>query len=177
MIGLGPRRAKSRRVSEKRNCAPARSVFSTQCEIPRRPADAGLLGMTGQTGFSAACSAPPGSRLPPSVGPVPRAACAGMRSFGVRQQAAAFRPASLLAGISAEGTIPRQQAGSSQSGSKLPHSKAQDDSLKDGCKPVTAEHSRGSQPVRHGNFAYSALAWWRMGMSGSASFHSVKKSL
>jgi hypothetical protein len=52
-----------------------------------------------------------------------------MRSYGVRQLAAAFRPASLLAGISAEGTIPRQQAGSSQSGSKLPHSKAQDDSL------------------------------------------------
>jgi len=47
----------------------------------------------------------------------------------VRQLAAAFRPASLLAGTSAEGTIPRQQAGSSQSGSKLPHSKAQDDSL------------------------------------------------
>jgi hypothetical protein len=46
------------------------------------------------------------------------------RSFGVRQLAAAFRPASLLAGISAERTIPRQQAGSSQSGSKLPHSKA-----------------------------------------------------
>jgi len=44
--------------------------------------------------------------------------------FGVRQLAAAFRPASLLAGISAGGTIPRQQAGSSQSGSKLPHSKA-----------------------------------------------------
>jgi hypothetical protein len=35
----------------------------------------------------------------------------------------------LLAGISAEGTIPRQQAGLRKSGSKLPHSKAQDDSL------------------------------------------------
>jgi hypothetical protein len=52
-----------------------------------------------------------------------------MRSFGVRQPAAAFHPANLLAGISAEGTIPRQQAGSSQSGSKLPHSKAQNDNL------------------------------------------------
>jgi hypothetical protein len=51
-----------------------------------------------------------------------------MRGFGVRQLAAAFRPASLLAGISAEGTVPRQQAGSNQSGSKLPHSKAQGDS-------------------------------------------------
>ncbi len=61
--------------------------------------------------------------------PVARAAWAGARSFGVRQLAAAFRPASSLAGISAEGTIPRQQAGLSQSGSKLPHSKAQDDSL------------------------------------------------
>src|SRR5271157_1938787 len=44
-------------------------------------------------------------------------------AFGVRQLAAAFRPASLLAGISAGGIIPCQQAGSSQSGSKLPHSK------------------------------------------------------
>ena len=38
-------------------------------------------------------------------------------------------PASLLAGISAGGRILRQQAGSNQSGSKLPHSKAQGDSL------------------------------------------------
>jgi hypothetical protein len=46
-----------------------------------------------------------------------------------RQQAAALRPESSLAGISAGGTILRQQAGSNQSGSKLPHSKAQGDSL------------------------------------------------
>jgi len=44
-------------------------------------------------------------------------------AFGARQLAAAFRPASLLGGISAEGIIPCQQAGSSQSDSKLPHSK------------------------------------------------------
>jgi len=53
---------------------------------------------------------------------VARAAWAGARSFGVRQLAAAFRSASALAGIPAEGTIPRQQAGLSQSGSKLPFS-------------------------------------------------------
>ena len=46
------------------------------------------------------------------------------RSFGVRQLAAAFLPASLLAQISTARTIRRQQAGSRQSGSKLPHSKA-----------------------------------------------------
>jgi len=38
--------------------------------------------------------------------------------------AAAFLPASLLAGIATESLIARQQAGSNQSGSKLPHSKA-----------------------------------------------------
>jgi hypothetical protein len=42
----------------------------------------------------------------------------------VRQLAAAFLPASLLAGIAIESIIARQQAGSSQGGSKLPHSKA-----------------------------------------------------
>src|SRR5271157_3390417 len=47
-----------------------------------------------------------------------------VRSFGVRQLAAAFLCASLLAGTSTWGAIPRQQAGSRQSGSKLPHSKA-----------------------------------------------------
>ncbi len=46
------------------------------------------------------------------------------RSFGVRQLAAAFLPASLLTGKPSERTIPRQQAGWGQSGSKLPHSKA-----------------------------------------------------
>jgi hypothetical protein len=56
------------------------------------PIRSGLLGMTGQTGFPAACSAPPGSRLPPSVGPVARAAWAGMRSFGVRPAAADCTP-------------------------------------------------------------------------------------
>ena len=49
---------------------------------------------------------------------------AGAARFGVRQLAAAFLPASLLAGIATESIIARQQAGSSQSGSKLPHSKA-----------------------------------------------------
>ena len=38
------------------------------------------------------------------------------RSFGVRQLAAAFLPASLLAGIATESITARQQAGSSQSG-------------------------------------------------------------
>ena len=47
-----------------------------------------------------------------------------VRSFGVRQLAAAFLPASLLAGTSSETTIPSQQAGWRQSGSRLPHSKA-----------------------------------------------------
>ncbi len=47
-----------------------------------------------------------------------------MRSFGVRQLAAAFLPASLLAGFSSATTMSRQQAGSRKSGSKLPQSKA-----------------------------------------------------
>jgi len=42
----------------------------------------------------------------------------------VRQLAAAFLPATLLAGLSSENTIRSQQAGWRQSGSKLPHSKA-----------------------------------------------------
>jgi hypothetical protein len=42
----------------------------------------------------------------------------------VRRLAAAFLPASLLAGTSLERTNPSQQAGWCQSGSKLPHSKA-----------------------------------------------------
>jgi len=61
------------------------------------------------------------------LGDLPRThptACLGVRSFGVRQLAAAFLPASLLARISTWSTIPCQQAGFSQSGSKLPHSKA-----------------------------------------------------
>ena len=62
-----------------------------------------------------------------------RTGLACMRSFGVRQLAAAFLSASLLAGISSENnvaeilterTIPSQQAGWCESGSKLPHSKA-----------------------------------------------------
>src|SRR5271157_3086473 len=40
-----------------------------------------------------------------------------VRSFGVRQLAAAFFPASLLAGISSKSTNPSQQAGWRQSGS------------------------------------------------------------
>ena len=47
-----------------------------------------------------------------------------MRSFGVRQLAATFLPASSLAGISTASAIPSQQAGWSQSGSVVPHSKA-----------------------------------------------------
>ena len=58
------------------------------------------------------------------ISPVLPTACLGVGSFGVRQLAAAFLPASLLAGIATESIIARQQAGSSQSGSKLPHSKA-----------------------------------------------------
>jgi hypothetical protein len=46
-----------------------------------------------------------------------------VRSFGVRQLAAAFIPASLLAGSFNSTTNTRQQAGLGQSGSKLPHSK------------------------------------------------------
>jgi len=46
-----------------------------------------------------------------------------MSCFGVRQLAAAFQPASLLAGISIASAIRSQQAGWGQSGSKLPHSK------------------------------------------------------
>jgi hypothetical protein len=42
----------------------------------------------------------------------------------VRQLAAAFLPASLLAGVSSERILPSQQAAWGQSGSKLPHSKA-----------------------------------------------------
>jgi hypothetical protein len=42
----------------------------------------------------------------------------------VRQLAAAFISASLLAGISAGGALPNQQVGWGESGSKLPHSKA-----------------------------------------------------
>ena len=34
----------------------------------------------------------------------------------------------------------------------------------------------GDTPLYCGNFAYSALASFRMGMSGSASFQSLKKS-
>ena len=62
-------------------------------------------------------------------------AYAGVARFGVRQLAAAFRPASLLAGfapttipiillLGSMCTVPSQQAGSGESGSKLPHSKA-----------------------------------------------------
>jgi len=47
-----------------------------------------------------------------------------VQSFGVRQLAAAFLPASLLAGISPGSDIASQQAGWGKSGSKLPHSKA-----------------------------------------------------
>ena len=47
-----------------------------------------------------------------------------MRSFGVRQLAAALSPASLLAGDSAHGRDSREQARGEESGSKLPHSKA-----------------------------------------------------
>ena len=48
--------------------------------------------------------------------------------------------------------------------------------------PYRTDNSLGCRPVRHGtasycNFAYSALACFRMGMSGSASFQSVRKSL
>ncbi|MGD0227959.1 MAG: hypothetical protein ABSF71_37105 [Terriglobia bacterium] len=66
------------------------------------------------------------SALPAKRGQAPGAttACAGAARFGVRQLAAAFLTASLLAGISIESTNASQQAGSSQSGSKLPHSKA-----------------------------------------------------
>ena len=49
---------------------------------------------------------------------------AGAARFRVRQLAAAFPPASLLAGIPRRTFICSQQAGSCQSGSKLPHSKA-----------------------------------------------------
>jgi hypothetical protein len=42
-------------------------------------------------------------------------ACAGAARFGVRQLAAAFLPASWLAGIGTESIIARQQAGTSQS--------------------------------------------------------------
>jgi hypothetical protein len=47
-----------------------------------------------------------------------------MRSFGVRLLAAAFAPASLLAGISADVEKPREQVRGEESGSKQPHSKA-----------------------------------------------------
>jgi len=47
-----------------------------------------------------------------------------VRSFGVRQLAAAFLSASLLAPISSACTNPSQPAGWWKSGSKLPHSKA-----------------------------------------------------
>jgi hypothetical protein len=47
----------------------------------------------------------------------------GIRSFGVQQLAATLLPDSSLAAISTESAIPGQQAGSNQSGSKLPHSK------------------------------------------------------
>jgi Phage integrase family len=48
--------------------------------------------------------------------------------------------------------------------------------------PYRTDNSLGCRPVRHCtasycNFAYSALACFRMGMSGSASFQSVRKSL
>jgi hypothetical protein len=66
-----------------------------------------------------------------------------MQSFGVRQLAATFLPASLLAGTSSESTIPSQQAGSSQSGSKLPHSKA-------GCARTSYEE----------NFLGEVITWY-----------------
>jgi len=47
-----------------------------------------------------------------------------VRSFRVRQLAAAFPPASLLAGNVAPGRNSREQARGEESGSKLPHSKA-----------------------------------------------------
>ncbi len=47
---------------------------------------------------------------------------AWMRSLGVRQLAAAFAPASLLAGNCARGGNPRAQARGEESGSKVPHS-------------------------------------------------------
>jgi len=47
-----------------------------------------------------------------------------VRSFGVRQLAAALARASLLAGSDALGCNPRERARGEESGSKLPHSKA-----------------------------------------------------
>ena len=47
-----------------------------------------------------------------------------VRSFGVRQLAAAFARASLLAGIVLPVGNSREQARGEESGSKLPHSKA-----------------------------------------------------
>jgi hypothetical protein len=66
----------------------------------------------------------------------------------VRQLAAAFLPASLLAGISTGSAIPRQQAGSRQSGSKLPHSKASHRIARTGSvfpQPVKLPRTRGEK--------------------------------
>jgi hypothetical protein len=54
----------------------------------------------------------------------------GMQSFGVRQLAAAFLSASLLAGTFHLSTSSSQQAGWGKSGSKLPHSRASHPGIK-----------------------------------------------
>jgi hypothetical protein len=64
---------------------------------------------------------PEGADIKDNVCATPRAR--RRRRFGVRQLAAAFSAASLLAVVLSRGR-PGQQAGLQESGSKLPHSKA-----------------------------------------------------
>ncbi len=83
-----------------------------------------------------------------------------VRSFGVRQLAAAFLPASSLAGISTWRTIHRQQAGWGKSGSELPHSKASHprNTHAAGLKvPTPATYWRTLRHLRWSQLGYLAL--------------------